>query len=244
MSAANAPRIRHKQVASRIARSRGSTRSTDSGFWAMSPPQICHPSQTGTPHPRSDNGNREEDRRSGNGASVVTRSKRCQCTFTSRFARDKRAQICIRTVSLVMSPRDSKPAKPGHAKAAVGAAYTTGAGPGSASSLAQIPAPCRVDQRKFPSNARVRYNHSNDELRAPPLASSVRAVTQAPHGVLFFTRSLFPLSCCNAPGGSFDRVTGSPGSVSADPTHGRDRRLIAGPKRKRGPIWFATTSSD
>ena len=103
-----APRIRQKHVASRIARSRGSTRSTDSGFWAMSPPQICHPSQIGTSHPRSDNGIREEDRRSGNGASVDTRDGWCQCTFTRKFSRDERAQICTRTSVLVMSPGCAK----------------------------------------------------------------------------------------------------------------------------------------
>ena len=103
ISAANAPRIKHKHVASRIARSRGSTRSTDSGFWAMSPPQIVHPSPINTPRPRSDYGNQEEDRRSGNVASVGTRTRWCQCTFTSIFSSDEGAQICIRSTPGIMS---------------------------------------------------------------------------------------------------------------------------------------------
>ncbi len=90
MSAANAPRIRQKHVASRIARSRGSTRSTDSGFWAMSPPQICHPSRTGTPHHCSVYGNREQDRRSGNPFSVDTWLRRCQCTCAVPNSRNLR----------------------------------------------------------------------------------------------------------------------------------------------------------
>jgi hypothetical protein len=96
ISAVNAPRIRQKHVASRIARSRGSTRSTDSGFWDISPPQICLPSQIGTPHPRSDNGNREEDRRSGYGASVGIGYLQCQCTFTLNFLKVDGDRKCIR----------------------------------------------------------------------------------------------------------------------------------------------------